>query len=157
MATKTAPDEKKPTGRPSFTPLQIATFKERVLELLPQGWTVRRILDEPGMCSMTYFFSVLLPNDEDFQKQYARAMELRNDAWADEIIDIADDASGDWWETKFGPKFNRDAAELSKLRVEARKWLMGKSQPKKYGDKVEMTHKGDGEAPPVFTLKIDNS
>jgi hypothetical protein len=51
------------------------------------------MLNEPGMCSMTYFFAVLLPSDEGFQKQYARAMDLRNDAWADEIIDIADDAS----------------------------------------------------------------
>jgi hypothetical protein len=34
--------------------------------LLPQGWTVRRILNEPGMCSITYFFPVLLPNDEAF-------------------------------------------------------------------------------------------
>jgi hypothetical protein len=31
----------------------------------------------------TYFFSVLLPSDEDFQKQYARAIDLWNDAWAD--------------------------------------------------------------------------
>ncbi|WP_347336543.1 MULTISPECIES: hypothetical protein [Bradyrhizobium] len=60
--------------------------------MLPQGWTVRCILAEPGMCSMTYFFTVLLPSDEAFQKQYARAMDLRNDAWADEIIDIADNA-----------------------------------------------------------------
>jgi len=43
MAEKVASDEKKSTGRPSFTPIQIATFKERLLELLPQGWTVRRI------------------------------------------------------------------------------------------------------------------
>jgi hypothetical protein len=101
---------------------------------------------------MTYFFTVLLPGDEDFQKQYARAMDLRNDAWADEIIDIAGDASDDWFETKFGPKFNRDAVERSKLRMEARKWLMGKSQPKKCGDKAEMTHKGDGDAPTAEAL-----
>jgi hypothetical protein len=44
MAKKTSPAEKKPTSRPSFIGAQIATFKERVLELLPQGWTVRRIL-----------------------------------------------------------------------------------------------------------------
>jgi hypothetical protein len=51
------------------------------LELLPQGWTVRRIQNEPGTCSMTYFFSMLLPGDADFQKQYTRAMDFRNDAY----------------------------------------------------------------------------
>jgi hypothetical protein len=122
MAKKSAPEDKKTTGRPSFTPSQIATFKERVFELLPQGWTVRRILNEPGMCSMTYFFTVLLPNDEAFQKQYARAMDLRNDFWADELIDVADDGSDDWWETKFGPKFNKKgrSARKSVLRLDAR-------------------------------------
>jgi hypothetical protein len=53
MAKKADPVENKPTGRPSFTPIQIATFKERVLELLPQGRNVRRLLDEPGMCSIS--------------------------------------------------------------------------------------------------------
>jgi hypothetical protein len=57
-------------------------------------------------------------------------MHLRNDFLADEMVDIADDGSDDWWETKYGPKFNWDAAERSKIRIEARKWLMGKSQPK---------------------------
>ena len=49
---------------------------------------------------------------------------------ADELIDIADDGSDDWWETEFGPKFSKEAAERSKIRIGARKWLMGKSQPK---------------------------
>ena len=33
----------------------------------------------------------------------------------------------------------------------------GKISTEKYGEKVEMTHKDDGEAPSVFTLIIDNS
>jgi hypothetical protein len=143
MAKKTAPEEKNQGGRPSFTPTQVVTFKKRVLELLPQGWTVRRILAEPGMCSMSYFFAELLPKDKQFQEQYARAMDLRNDHWADELIDIADDGSDNWFETKFGPKFNKEAAERSKIRIEARKWLMGKSQPQKYGEKVDVTHAAD--------------
>ena len=43
------------------------------------------------MCSMTYLYRDLLPHDDDFSKQYARAFELRNEYWADELIDIADD------------------------------------------------------------------
>jgi hypothetical protein len=72
MAKKTAPAEKNPVGAPSFTDEQVAKFKSKMLELVPQGWTVRQVLAEPDMCSMTYFFAVLLPNDEAFQKQYAR-------------------------------------------------------------------------------------
>jgi hypothetical protein len=28
-----------------------------------------------------------MPNDDAFQKRYARAMDLRNDFWADELVD----------------------------------------------------------------------
>lgn len=111
------------------------------------------------MCSMTYLYRDLLPHDADFSKQYARALELRNDYWAEEMVEIADDGKNDWMETKYGFKVDREAVDRSKLRVEARKWLMRKSQPKKYGEKVELKHIGDGENPVAhaFTLKIDNS
>lgn len=48
------------------------------------------------MCSMTYLYRDLLPYDEDFSKQYARAFELRNEFWAEEIVEIADDGRNDW-------------------------------------------------------------
>lgn len=35
-------------------------------------------------------------------------------------------------------------------------WLKNR-RPKEWRDKVDVTHKGDADAPPVFTIKIDNS
>src|SRR6266851_1323876 len=60
-------------ARTAFTDEQIAEFKAKLLELIPQGKTLRQILAEPGMCSMTYLFRELLPNDKEFSEQYARA------------------------------------------------------------------------------------
>lgn len=34
---------------------------------------------------------------------------------------------------------------------------MGKSQPKKYGEKADVTHLTDPDTPAIFTLKIDNA
>lgn len=48
------------------------------------------------MCSMSHFFTKIRPSDEDFQKQYTRAFDLRNDYWAEEMVEIADDSSNDW-------------------------------------------------------------
>lgn len=111
MAKKTAPVEKTQGGaRTAFTDEQIAEFKAKLLELIPQGKTLRQILAEPGMCSMTYLFRELLPNDKEFSEQYARAFELRNEYWAEELVEIADDGSNDWMDTKWGPKFNKEAA-----------------------------------------------
>ena len=102
MAKKTAPVEKTQGGaRTAFTDEQIADFKAQLLELIPQGKTLRQILAGKGMCSMTYLFRELLPNDKQFSEQYAPALELRNDFWADELVEIADDGKNDWMETKY--------------------------------------------------------
>jgi hypothetical protein len=131
MAKNTAPEGKKPIGAPSFTDEQIAGFKSKMLELVPQGWTVRQVLAEPDMCSMTYFFAVLLPADEGFQKQYARAMEQRNEFWAEKLVEISDEAKNDWMTRTYGDTEidmpNPEVVARSKLGIETRKWLMGKS------------------------------
>jgi hypothetical protein len=44
-------------------------------------------------------------NDEAFQKQYARAMEQRNEFWAKELVEISVDAKNDWMT---GPMGHRD-------------------------------------------------
>ena len=69
MATKTAPVEKTQGGaRTAFTDEQIAQFKAKILELIPQGKTLRQLLAGEGMCSMAYLFWELLPNDKDFKR-----------------------------------------------------------------------------------------
>jgi hypothetical protein len=72
VTKKAATEKKNDVGAPGYTE-QVAHFRSKMLDLIPQGWTVREVLTEPGMCSMTYFFATLLPGDLEFQKQYARA------------------------------------------------------------------------------------
>ena len=70
------------------------------------------------------------------------------DYMGDEILDIADDASNDWMERlgedekSRGWRENGEAINRSRLRVDARKWLMSKIMPKKYGDHVSLQHSG---------------
>lgn len=89
----------------------------------------------------------------DMREQYARARELQADAFAEEILEIADDATNDWMvrqsESGGAPAamVNHDHISRSRLRVDARKWLMSKMAPKKYGDKIEHEVAGkDGQA-----------
>ena len=54
MAKKTAPVEKTQGGaRTAFTDEQIGHIKSKILELIPQGWTIRQALAEPDMCSIS--------------------------------------------------------------------------------------------------------
>lgn len=117
-------------------------FKQQVLEKLPQGWTLRQIFAQDGMCDMAYLFTNLLPGNELFAKQYARAFELRNEYWAEEMVEIADDGNNDWMTRTSGDTEvdvpNPEVTKRSQIRIETRKWLMGKSQPKKYGEKIDI-------------------
>ena len=72
-----------------------------------------------------------------FQEQYARAKELQVELMAEDILELADDpstASGD--------------VQRSKLGVETRKWLMSKLLPRKYGERIDVTSKGEALAAP---------
>ena len=53
-------------------------------------------------------------------EQYARAMEQRTECMAEDILEIADDVGEDFVDTENGPRFNAEAVQRSKLRVETR-------------------------------------
>ena len=132
---------------------------ETICLLIAEGYSLRHIEAQPGMpCKSTIMEWCI--RHPDFADQYARAKERQAEAFNEELLDIADDGRNDWIERenkRTGETFialNEEAVARSKLRIEARKWLMGKMKPKKYGDKT--IHTGpDGEAPATFTLNID--
>lgn len=99
-------------------------------------------------------FLLWCSENKQFADQYARAMDARTDAMADEILDIADDASNDWQiNPETGKEYiNTEVVQRSRLRVDARKWLMSKMAPKKYGDKVDVTSAGEKVGSPVINL-----
>jgi hypothetical protein len=68
------------------------------------------------------------------------------DAMADELIEIADNSGLDVLgvNPKTGqPIVDGEAIARARLRFDARRWLMSKLAPKKYGDKVELEHTGE--------------
>jgi len=90
-----------------------------------------------------------LKDHPEFSEQYARAREAQADTLADEILEIADDASNDWM-MKNDPDnpgwlANQEHIQRSRLRVDSRKWYAGKVAPKKYGDRIDTTVRGPGE------------
>ena len=67
----------------------------------------------------------------EFAVHYARAMELRCEKMAEEILEISDD-------NYTGPDGRGDNAlvQQARLRVDSRRWLLSKLMPKKYGDRI---------------------
>lgn len=92
---------------------------------------------------------------ESFREKYARAREAQADYLADEIIQIADDGLNDTQTDEEGnERIDHDHIARSRLRVDARKWKASKLAPKKYGDKVDLTHAAPGGGPVETELTI---
>lgn len=122
------------------------TFKQILLSI-EEGNSLRATLKREDMPTSTTFYE-WIDSDKEKALQYARACEKRADSIFEEILDIADDASNDFTLADIGDgvqieKFNAEHVQRSKLRVDARKWMLGKMNPKKYGDKLQNEHSGE--------------
>jgi hypothetical protein len=98
-----------------------------------------------------------LRTHKEFLEQYTRAKEESADAMAEDILDIADDATNDYMmrtgkDGKESYQLNGEHIQRSRLRVESRKWLMAKMKPKKYGDKIDVTSDGEKINNPYIEL-----
>ena len=85
-----------------------------------------------------------------FAQDYSRARVDQMNAWADQIIHLADDAEGDFMVSipldspelekieRDGVvtfKFNRKHVNRAKLMIDVRKWLMARYAPEDFGDR----------------------
>lgn len=137
-----------------------STYTDRlaalICERLAEGQSLREICRDNSMPAMSTVFRWLAAN-ESFREQYARAREAQADAFGEDIIDIADDATNDWMLRRQGEDtvevINSEHISRSKLRVDARKWLMSKMAPKKYGDRIDSNIKHEhGVSDPLMQL-----
>lgn len=116
---------------------------KEICALLMEGLSLRSICRMDKMPTKTTICRWLADPEKyrNFCDQYARARRVQAELMADEILDIADDASNDYMERKdkdgniIGWQTNGESVQRSKLRVDARKWVASKLLPKKYGDK----------------------
>jgi len=111
-----------------------------ICEYIEQGKSLRSILKSFDMPSSRTFYS-WLDESEEKVKQYARATEIRAENIFEDMLEIADDGTNDYMTiTKGDIEYNvedREVTNRSKLRLDARKWMLSKMQPKKYGDKIQ--------------------
>jgi hypothetical protein len=110
-----------------YTPALANTICRRIAE----GESLRAIFRDPEIPSEGAIRGWAREDRDGFGSRYRLARELQLDHWADVIIDIADD----------GDRDPRDR----QIRIEARKWIMSKLAPRKYGDRLLVA--GDAENP----------
>lgn len=118
-----------PMGRPSTYSEEIT---DRICNLMTGGMSLRKICMQDDFPDAATVYRWLDKYDE-FRDKYARAREAATEDMLEEILEIADS-------TEIDPNDKR-------VRIDTRKWAMGKLKPKKYGERTthELGNK-DGEA-----------
>lgn len=155
LAAKTQSKKAKKTPAPMvrYSP----AVRDAICERLIAGESLRAICASTEMPAMLSVLRWLADEDKaDFRSQYARARELQAERMGEELLEIADE---DCATTRLRGEeeevvFDSTAVARNRLRVDARKWLMSKMAPKKYGDKVTAEHVGEGGGPLALSLAV---
>ena len=135
-------------GRLSYSP----ELAEAICAEIITGRSLPDISRDPGMPHVRTIFR-WLANQPEFQRLYELACLSRTHALAEEIIAISDDDSADWIEepAKHGAglvrRADNAAVQRARLKVDSRKWLLSKLQPRKYGDRVSAELTGANGGP----------
>lgn len=130
-------------GRPSDYSQELV---EIICARIADGESLRAICRDEGMPAKGTVFR-WIAQIKEFQDQYEAAMVQRSEAMFEDILEIADDTSRDTIDTENGEKANSEWISRSRLRVDARKWMLSKMMPKKYGDKITQELGGIDGAP----------
>jgi len=124
-------------GRPSIYSQELAAT---ICERLIHGEGLRAICRDDDMPNISTVIDWINKKPE-FSAQYARARELQAELLLDEILEIADDSSKDTVDTGMGKVVDHEVIQRARLRVDTRKWAMGKMS-RKFNDKVIQEHTG---------------
>ncbi len=152
-----------PAGRPEvWTPEKRQEAIDKILgRIATSRDSIATICKDEDLPNAATFFG-WLSQDEELDKQYTRVKANQAEFLGEEMLDISDDSTNDYMERKnedgdtVGVQLNAEHVQRSRLRIETRKWLMGKLRPKKYGERLALA--GDETAPLTLRLlKADES
>lgn len=134
-----------------YTEEEIESIFESICNKIESGDSLRSALNNKEMPSSQTFY-IWLDKSNERSKQYARACEIRADVMVDDIIAISDNSGNDKMTIESGVEVvNHEAIQRDRLRVDARKWAASKLNPKKYGDKLDLS----GDTSLTINVKFD--
>lgn len=115
-----------------------------ICERIEEGLSLRDIegLDD-GVARNTVLDWLRHPALEEFRAKYARARIVQADAMDEKILFVADNCT---FET----------APADRVKIDAYKWRASKLNPKKYGDKLDLSNNGEAFQPIQIYIPSNN-
>jgi hypothetical protein len=112
---------------------------DTICSRMTEGWSLRSICRDEGTPSEGTVRGWAVRDHDGFCERYRAARLLLLEAWADQIVDITDEAGLD--------------PQDRQVRVHTRQWLMSKLAPRRYGERL--LHAGDPDNPLLGQLTDD--
>lgn len=132
--------------------------KEQVImdicnRVIEERISFNKAVEESEITFVTFFKWMI--GSEKLREIYKYARECRADVLFEEIVTIADTPL-EGTKIKETPKGTvietGDMTDHRRLQIDARKWVVAKMQPKKYGDKLDVTSDGEKLSAPVIKI-----
>ena len=140
-----------------YTDLEKKDKINLIIDLIEEGGSIRSILKRSDTVGTKTFYK-WLEESEELQERYKIATKKRADNIFEEMLEIADKQEADMGYNERGEEIiNHNVINRSRLQIDTRKWMLGKMNPKKYGDKLDVTSDGDKlQVMPIVGMKILN-
>lgn len=123
-------------------------------QVIEEKTSFNKAIANSPITPITFYDWIL--RDEEVRQAYNYAREVRADTLFEEIIDIADEPEeGEViTEKPTGIEIKRgDMTDHRRLKIDARKWVVARMLPKKYGDKVDLTSGGEKLQPTTIVFR----
>lgn len=121
---------------------------EDIFALMRTGLSLRQSAMKLGTTES--FIHDRVRKDPVLKDKYYEARDAMMDKWADDIMTLADDP------VEKAPSGATDmgAVNQRRLQIDARKWILSKLAPKKYGEKVEVSSDGTMPAAQIGVIVV---
>ena len=137
-------------GRPTSYTTEVA---EEICLRIADGEYLVDICEDDHLPTRVTVHLWVIQDREGFSYMYGEARRAQALGWAEEILEIADNVEQDFREDEDGKRtVNKEYVQRSRLRVDTRKWLLGRVLAKVYGDKL--TVGGDDKNP--LRVRVEN-
>ena len=111
------------------------TKAEQVIELVKtKGLSRNKACEKVGIPTSTFEDHL---KAEGLGDQYARAREDRADLLFEEMEEIANEKAGEYVDDNGNVRLDSGWQTRQKLRIDTRKFMLARMNPKKYGDRIE--------------------
>lgn len=146
-AVKAAHDPSRSGGKGGAVSIFTPALFTLICDRISRGESLRGVCRDPEMPHKSTVLRWLREKPE-LRDQYVNARDDLMEYWASDILEIADDGSLDTMPglNKFGDEVqvpNHANVQRDRLRIDSRKWLLSKLQPRQYGDRLEVEHGGE--------------